>query len=183
MSQTKALVIIVEGVEEVEATAPIDILRRAGVNVTVASASEERLIEGRNGIRLQADVMLEDAGQQSYDLLVVPGGPGHKKLLENERVIEMLAAQKARGGFIGSICAGPVVLKKAGILEGRQFTSFPGTAEELPERNADSPVVVDGPLVTSQGAGTAILFALALVEVLKGKDKRQEIAASICHPD
>ena len=182
MSQTKALVIIVEKVEELEATAPIDILRRAGVEVTVASASGQCLVKGRNGIRLQADTLLENAGQQSYDLLVVPGGPGHKELLGNESVLEMLAAQKAKGGFIGSICAGPVVLKKAGILEGRKFTSFPATSEELPGREADLPVVVDGPLVTSQGAGTVILFALSLVEVLLGADKRQEIAASICHP-
>jgi 4-methyl-5(b-hydroxyethyl)-thiazole monophosphate biosynthesis len=177
-----ALVIIVDGVEELEATAPIDLLRRAGVGVTVASAGESKTVSGRNGIQLGADVLLHELAADVYDLVVVPGGPGHVTLLENADLLGRLSAQNARNGWIGSICAGPLVLKKAGVLDGRRFTSFPGTSAQLPDRDPVSPVVVDGNLVTSQGAGTAILFGLALVQALCGEAVRREIAESICLP-
>lgn len=182
MSNLKALVIVVDDIEELEATAPIDLMRRAGIDVTVASASDSKKITGRNGIHLEADTLLEAALQSSYDLVVIPGGPGHASLLENTAVLNLLVGQKAEDKFIGAICAGPKVLKKAGVLEGKKFTSFPATADYLPDRDPESPVVVDGKLITSQGAGTAILFALSLVEALCGKAKRAEIADSVCHP-
>jgi 4-methyl-5(b-hydroxyethyl)-thiazole monophosphate biosynthesis len=181
MSST--LVIIMDGVEELEATAPIDLLRRAEVEVTVATAGNSLQVVGRNGIHIEGDRLLSEVAGNSFDLIVIPGGPGHATLLENSDVLKRLAEQHARAGLIGSICAGPVVLKKAGVLDGRRYTSFPGTSDLLPDRDPASPVVVDGHLITSQGAGTAILFALALVEALCGKAKRQEVAASICHPD
>jgi 4-methyl-5(b-hydroxyethyl)-thiazole monophosphate biosynthesis len=179
---SNALVIIMDGVEELEAMAPVDLLRRAGADVTVASTSPSVAITGRNGIRLTADTLLPDTNEP-FDLIIVPGGPGHKELLENKELLDRLVAQNKAGRLIGSICAGPLVLKKAGLLEGKLFTAFPGTAELLPERDPDSAVVVDGNLITSQGAGTAIAFALALVEGLLGADKRREIAASICAID
>lgn len=180
--ESKALVVIVDGVEELEATAPTDLLRRAGVHVTVASASASKLVAGRNNLCLGADVTLGECLGQPWDLVVIPGGPGHEALLDKKEVFALLSAQKAKDGWIGSICAGPLVLQKAGLLEGKRFTSFPATADVLPERVPDEPVVVDGRLVTSQGAGTAILFGLSLVEALCGPEKRREIAASICHP-
>lgn len=181
MSKAKALFIIVDGVEELEAVAPIDLLRRAGVEVTVAAASGSNLITGRNNIRLGADCLFEPSIDTGYDLVVVPGGPGHKTLRENAAVLEFLSKQQDAGRLIGSICAGPVVLKEAGVLEGKRYTSFPGTAEELPERESELPVVVDGNLITSQGAGTAFPFGLALVEALCGKEVRDQIARSTCY--
>lgn len=177
-----ALVIIVDGVEELEAIAPIDLLRRVEVEVTVASAGDSKTVTGRNGIQLGADCLLPELDGQDFDLVVVPGGPGHTTLLEHNGLLDRLRAQHVRNGWIASICAGPLVLKKAGVLHGRRYTSFPGTAALLPERDPVSPVVVDGRLITSQGAGTALLFGLALVEALCGQAARAEIAASICLP-
>lgn len=181
MSSSTALVIINDGVEELEALAPVDLLRRAGVTVTVASPSDSLDVTGRNGIHLRADARFNPE-MEVPDLLVIPGGPGHKELARNKGLLEFLRKQNEAGKLIGSICAGPVVLKEAGLLNGRRFTSFPATAEELPDRLPDGPVVIDGNLITSWGAGSAIVFALALVESLCGPEKRREIAASICFP-
>ncbi|MFO7725947.1 MAG: DJ-1/PfpI family protein [Oceanipulchritudo sp.] len=182
MSSKTALVIINDGVEELEALTPVDLLRRAGVAVTVASASGSLNVTGRNGIHLRADARFA-AEMELPDLLVIPGGPGHADLARDEDLLSFLRKQNDAGKLIGSICAGPVVLKKAGVLAGRRFTSFPATAEELPERLSNDPVVMDGTLITSMGAGTAYLFALALVEELCGPEKRSETAASTCFPD
>ena len=183
MTQPTALVLLFDGVEELEAIAPIDCLRRAGVLVTTASTGQTRELTGRNGIRLVADCLLTECRGTSHDLLVLPGGPGHTDLVRREDILELLRQQAIAGRWLASICAGPVVLQAAGLLEGKRFTSFPGTVDQLPERDMDSPVVRDGHLITSQGAGTAIEFALALVGALCGSAKRDEIAASICHRD
>lgn len=180
MSHKKALVIIMDSVEEVEAIAPIDILRRSDIEVVVAAAGSRKLVTGRNQIRIEADVLLTGLDRSEFDVIIVPGGPGHADLLENEPVLERLRSQHQGGGLLASICAGPVVLKKAGVLGGRRFTSFPATADKLPDRDPDAAVVVDGNLITSQAAGTAIPFALALVEALLGKEKSRDIARSIC---
>jgi len=181
MNTPQALVLIVEGVEELEAVAPIDCLRRAGVEVRVASASPARKVTGRNGIVLEADCALEDCLEAAHDLVVVPGGPGHKTLAEDPRVLDLLRRHAGQSGRIGSICAGPVVLDRAGLLQGRTFTSFPGTAQQLPERDPSRKVIREGNLVTAQGAGCAVEFALELVDLLCGPEKRKEIAGAICH--
>ncbi len=183
MSRKEALVIIVDGVEELEAVAPIDILRRAEVEVTVAAVGPARRITGRDQIRIEADVMLEEVAGRDFDLVVVPGGPGHSTLLDSQAVLEILQAQQRRGGLVGSICAGPLVLQKAGLLTEKRYTSFPATADQLPERDPDKPVVVDGTLITSQAAGTAIAFALALVQALLGPEKARAVSESICYRD
>jgi 4-methyl-5(b-hydroxyethyl)-thiazole monophosphate biosynthesis len=180
MSQKTALVIVVDGVEELEAIAPIDLLRRAEVDVTVAATGPGTRITGRDQIRIEADMLLADVAGKAFDLVVIPGGPGHTSLLENQDVIDRLQAQQRRGGLVGSICAGPLVLKKAGLLEGKRYTSFPGTADQLPDRDPSASVVIDGNLITSQGAGTAIQFALALVGGLSGQEKARAVAESIC---
>lgn len=180
MKASSALVIIFDGVEELEAVAPIDCLRRAGIQVTVASASGSLTTRGRNQITLVADASLDEAILAEYDLVFIPGGPGHAALVEDSRVKSLLLKQNKAGGLIASICAGPVVLKEAGLLEGKAFTSFPGTAGELPDRIPDRSVVRDGNIITSQGAGTALPFALELVEALCGEATRRAISESIC---
>jgi 4-methyl-5(b-hydroxyethyl)-thiazole monophosphate biosynthesis len=180
MKSSSALVIIFDGVEELEAVAPIDCLRRAGIHVTVASASESLSTKGRNEITLTADSSLDEAILVEYDLVVIPGGPGHTALVHDPRIEELLVRQNEAGRLVASICAGPVVLKEAGLLEGKAFTSFPGTAGELPDRLPDQSVVRDGNIITSQGAGTALPFALELVEALCGETTRRAISESIC---
>lgn len=180
MKSSSALVIIFDGVEELEAVAPIDCLRRAGIEVTVASASDSLATKGRNDINLTADAALDEAILVDYDLVLIPGGPGHTALVKDPRVKRLLLRQNEAGRLIASICAGPVVLKEAGLLEGKAFTSYPGTAGELPDRIPDQSVVRDGNIITSQGAGTALPFALELVEALCGETIRREISESIC---
>jgi 4-methyl-5(b-hydroxyethyl)-thiazole monophosphate biosynthesis len=180
MTAPSAIVLLFDGVEEMEAVAPIDLLRRADVAVTTAATGASASVIGRNNIRLVADCLLKDCEEQSFDLVVLPGGPGHQALLENTEVLNLLKRQASSDKLLASICAGPVVLDKAGLLAGKSFTSFPGTQEQLPLRDPVNKVVKDGKLITSQGAGTAREFALTLVEALCGSEKSVEITNSIC---
>ena len=181
MHTPNALVILADGIEELEAVAPIDCLRRAGVEVTVASAEESLTVTGRNLIKITADAFL-DSCTSTYSLVVVPGGPSHASMATDPRILELLRRQNQSGRLIGSICAGPVVLQRAGILTGKTFTSFPGTQDILPNRDPDQAVVRDGNLITSQGAGTATAFALALVDAICGESVARSIGQSICYP-
>lgn len=180
MNPPTAHVIVSNGIEELETIAPVDCLRRAGVDVTIASAEADLTVTGRNGIRIVADTML-DSLPDECDLLLIPGGPSHAAMAEDERILERLRKQDASGRWIGSICAGPVVLQRAGVLEGRAFTSFPGTRDILPSRDPSRKVVRDGNMITSQGAGTATGFAIALVEALCGRESAESVASSICY--
>jgi 4-methyl-5(b-hydroxyethyl)-thiazole monophosphate biosynthesis len=175
----KVLVILFDGVEEIEAVTPIDLLRRAGAEVTTASTGDGIHVTGRSGIVLHADAPLNSVGERTFDLLVLPGGPGVKALRADARVRDLVRAQDAAGRWIGAICAAPVVLADAGLLAGRRFTAHTSVAEELPGRLGDERTVVDGRLVTSRGAGTALDFGLVLVERLFSEEKAAEIARSI----
>jgi len=179
MSKT-ALVILHEGFEEMEAIAPIDILRRGEISVTVASLPKEPLVTGRNQISVQADVNLDQALTREYDVIVLPGGPGvNQSLRHDDRVRQALLQQVSIGGCVAAICAAPLAVLDAGLLDGKQFTSHPSTVKELPARNAHKPVVVDDWLITSQGAGTATAFALEILAKLSGEEVAREVAASI----
>lgn len=175
-----ALVFLAPGFEEMEATAPVDILRRAGVTVTVATIQAELATTGRNSITWVADTRLAEVADQTFDLLIVPGGPGHAALRREATVRAMLQAQATRGGLIGAICAAPLVLLDAGLLAGKAYTAHPSAAGELTAIQADQPVVVDGQIITSRGAGTAARFGLALAAALVSPAKADEIAGSIC---
>ncbi|MFH1498405.1 MAG: DJ-1 family glyoxalase III [Verrucomicrobiota bacterium] len=175
--------ILPEGFEELEAVAPIDLLRRAGAGVTIAALDDAPAVKGRNGMTLVADTTLaalEAAGGPSPDLLLLPGGPGVKSLRESELVRTWVARQAEGGRWLAAICAAPTVLHDAGLLAGRRFTAHFSVAGELPELLAEERVVVDGRLITSRGAGTAVEFGLALVVALCGRVTADEINRSIC---
>ncbi len=175
------LVILPEGFEEIEAVTPIDLLRRAGVEVTVAALGETIHVTGRNQITVHADTPLGAlAPDRAFDLLLLPGGPGVKHLRADARVRRLVLAQAAGPGWLAAICAAPTVLHDAGLLTGRRYTAHTSVAGELTALLADEAVVVDGRLVTSRGAGTAFAFGLKLVELLTGPAKAREIAASVC---
>lgn len=173
------LVILAEAFEELEAVAPIDLLRRAGVNVTLASLTETTVVTGRCQIGLRPEVHLGALAPQAFDLLLVPGGPGVRHLRADPRVRDLLQLQHARNGFVAAICAAPTVLADAGLLAGRQYTAHPSVASELPHALLDRAVVQDGNIITSRGAGTAIAFGLALVAVLAGEPTARRIATEI----
>ncbi|MDR0901659.1 MAG: DJ-1/PfpI family protein [Opitutaceae bacterium] len=175
------LVILPEGFEEIEAVTPIDILRRAGVKVTIAALSGGTLVAGRAGITVRADTTLAAAATGGvYDLLFLPGGPGVKFLRADPRVAALVKTQAAAGRWLAAICAAPLVLNDAGLLAGRRHTAHFSVAAELPALLAGERVVIDGKIITSRGAGTALDFALALVAQLVSPEKSRESHAAIC---
>jgi len=175
---TRVLVPLAEGFEEIEAVTVIDLLRRAGIAVSAASLGARR-VTGSHGITIEADVTLEEARAGDYDMIVLPGGmPGADHLKKDARVIDLLQEFAAQGRYTAAICAAPTVLAHAGLLSGRAATSFPGflNAHSAPGiRLRQEAVVVDGKVVTSRGAGTAMDFGLALVELLEGAERRAEV--------
>ena len=177
-----ALFIITEGFEELEAVAPLDILRRAEVDCTLAATEPTLLVTGRNQIRVQADVSLDTALRKSYDLVVIPGGPGVASLRKDDRVISLVRNQFHEGRLVAAICAGPLVLLDAGVLEGKRSTAHGSVLEQIPGATDEEPVVEDMQVITSRGAGTAVLFGLILAKRLVGVDKANAIASSI-HSD
>lgn len=177
------VVILPEGFEELEAVAPIDLLRRAGAEVTIAALGDEMLVAGRNGMTLQADttlLALDASSGPRPDLLFLPGGPGVKLLRASNEVTRWVRRQADTGGWLAAICAAPTVLHDAGLLAGRRYTAHFSVGEELTAILADERVVIDGKLITSRGAGTAIDFGLSLVECLCGPEVSAEVARSIC---
>jgi 4-methyl-5(b-hydroxyethyl)-thiazole monophosphate biosynthesis len=171
-----AMVLIANGSEEIEAVTAIDVLRRAEVAVTVAGL-DALDVRASRGVALRADVCLQDVADQSFDLVVLPGGKeGAERLRDDERVLALLRRQHDKGGLIGAICAAPMVLVAAGLLEGRRATSYPGFLQSGDAQLSEEAVVVDGNIITSRGPATAMAFALELVERLCGAAQRRQNA-------
>jgi 4-methyl-5(b-hydroxyethyl)-thiazole monophosphate biosynthesis len=174
----RVLCLLVTGFEEIETVAP-DLLRRAGAEVALASVSGDTLVTGRCGMTLHADVTLAEVASESFDLLLIPGGPGVKALRADGRPAILAKAFVDAGRPVAAICAAPTVLSDAGLLAGRRFTAHYSVHGELPQALGTERVVEDGLLITSRGAGTAVEFGLALVRRLFGEAKAQEIAHAI----
>ena len=179
---SKAYVFLADGFEEIEALAVVDILRRAGVDLTTVSIGASLLLEGRSSIKVEADVLFEEASMEDADLLVLPGGmPGTRYLGEHEGLKALLLEADRRGTYIAAICAAPTVLGMHGLLNGRRATCYPGMEEGLTGAEAVTveEVVRDGHIITSRGAGTAIPFAIELIRILKGDADADSVAKGI----
>jgi len=178
----RVVVPLAEGFEEIEAVAIVDVLRRAGVGVTVAGVGGD-VVTGSHGIRVECDAHIGSVDPDETDAIVLPGGmPGARNLGENEAVLRLLRTMARDGKLIGAICAAPTVLNAAGILEGRQATSHPAHENEMDRcQYKRKRVVVDGNLITSRGAGTAIEFAAELVAKLVGAEIAEDILTRIVH--
>ena len=174
----RVLCLLSDGFEEVEFVTPVDILRRAGVEV-VSAGMKERMATGRNGIRIEADVMIDDVDPLSFDLLFLPGGPGVGALREDGRAAGIARDFHDAGKLVAAICAAPLILKDAGLLEGRSFTAFHSVRDELGDGVVEARVVEDGNLITSRGAGTALEFALALAAALAGSATAVRVSEEI----
>lgn len=174
------LAILAEGFEEIEATAPIDLLRRAGAEVTVAALADGIHVTGRTGLTVHADTPFAAVEQKTCDCLFLPGGPGVKHLRADPRVRAAVLRHQQANRWIAAICAAPTVLNDAGLLAGRRYTAHPSVAGELTAILADQRVVVDGRILTSRGAGTALDFGLLLIEKLFSPAKSAEVAKSVC---
>jgi 4-methyl-5(b-hydroxyethyl)-thiazole monophosphate biosynthesis len=176
---TRALVILHSGFEEIEAVTPIDLLTRAGVKVVQAALSERLEVTGKNGIVLQASHHLDDVVSEPFDAVILPGGPGIQKIRKHPIICKLFKQQKAANRIIGCICAAPLLLLDAGLIANLRYTCYPSVRDELPEALEDR-VVQDGTIITSRGAGTATEFGLQIVRALTDKTTANKIAASIC---
>jgi len=176
------LVPLAQGCEELEAITVVDLLRRAGITVVTAGLDDQPVRASR-GVVLIPDVTLNEVIGQEFDMIVLPGGePGATNLGKDERVTVLLQKMAQAGKYTAAICAAPRVLAQGGLLEGRRATSYPGVLE--PDSVAglhlvNEAVVVDDRVITSRGPGTAMDFALQLIEVLAGKQKREQVETGL----
>jgi protein deglycase len=175
----KVLFVLFPGFEELEAVAPIDLLRRAGADVTLASLSGDTFVAGRSGIAVQTNATLDTIDAGAYDLLVIPGGPGTKHARADGRLASLARTFADSNRPVAAICAGPTILADAGLLAGKRFTAHFSTDGELKNAISDETVVEDGNVITSRGAGTAVAFGLALVRRLFGQAACDDVARAI----
>ena len=176
----KVYAFVADGMEEVECLAVCDCLRRAKVDVKLVSIMGRKMVTGSHGFKIEADCLFEEI-EDDADVLFLPGGlVGTNNLKAHKGLAEMLKAHAAAGKRLAAICAAPTILKSLGLLEGRRATCYPGVEDEMENVIlTETAVVVDDNIITSQGVGTAIDFALKLIEVLDGEEKAKEIAESI----
>jgi 4-methyl-5(b-hydroxyethyl)-thiazole monophosphate biosynthesis len=177
---TRALVPLADGAEEMEAVIIIDTLRRAGWHVACVGIRKGPVVASR-GVRLVPDAVWSEVDPDSFDVLVLPGGGGGtEQLLGHSGLLDALRRFHDRGSITAAVCAGPLVLQGAGLLDGRRATCHPGVAGRLTvTERLDEPVVVDGTVVTSQGPGTSFLFALTLIAMVDGKEEARKIASAM----
>jgi len=178
---TRVLVPLADGTEEMEVVIIVDVLRRAGCDVVLASPGGGAATCSR-GVVISPDAVLEEQQADDFDAMVIPGGgPGTERLASFPHMLQLARAFDVAGKVLGAVCAGPRVLQAAGVLDGRAFTCHPGVAAALPAR-LEQRVVVDGHLYTSQGPGTCLEFALALVEALQGPEIVKTVATPLILP-
>ena len=174
-------VLLADGFEEIEALTPVDILRRAGLDVkTVAIGS--KIAVGSHGIPVVCDITSDEVKLGEVSAVIFPGGmPGSLNLDASDFSSKIIDAVNKKGGIIAAICAAPLVLGRRGLLDGKRATCYPGFENELIGAKAcGAPVLVDGNIVTARGMGVALEFALTLVKLICGEDEATRISASIC---
>ncbi len=181
----RVLVPLAEGCEELEAVTIIDLLRRAGIEVVTAGL-QPGIVKASRGTQLVPDEALDTVLRDDFDMIVLPGGmPGAQHLMEDPRIIALLKKMAEQGKYTAAICAAPMALAEAGLLAGKRATSYPGFLDKIEVPGMaylKDAVVTDGKILTSRGPGTAMDFALALIEALAGKAKRDEVEAGLVRP-
>ena len=172
----RVAVILADGFEEVEAIAIIDVLRRAEITTVIAGLHDGPMISAHQ-VKVVPDTVIDTVKADDFEMIVLPGGqPGSDNLNADLRVQKLIKEFSVKGKLIGAICAAPYVLANAGVLAGKHATSYPSYKNKLGGAvYEETPVVTDGNILTSRGAGTALLFGLAIVEQLAGKEKAQKI--------
>jgi 4-methyl-5(b-hydroxyethyl)-thiazole monophosphate biosynthesis len=176
------LVPLAQGVEELEAVTIIDLLRRANIEVVTAGL-DAAPVKGSRGTVLLPDTTLDSAIEHEYDMLVLPGGqPGATHLEQDARIVTLVRKMAQDKRFTAAICAAPKVLARAGVLDGKRATAFPGSLDpaQWPRVQVENrAVVTDGKVITSRGPGTAMDFALELIGLLAGREKRDQVEAGL----
>jgi len=173
---SRALVPLAQGCEELEAITITDLLVRAGVDVTTAGL-DDQIVTASRGTRIIPDTHITAIKNESFDLIVLPGGlPGANHLRDDPVLQSLLKRHATDNKLIGAICAAPRALAAAGLLEGKRVTCYPGALDEYPQLDVRTTAIeIDGQIITSRGPGTAIDFALMLIELLEGKKNRDKI--------
>lgn len=182
--EKKVLVPVAQGTEEMEAITIIDVLRRAGAEVIVASV-DELTVKASQGTEFKAERLIQDCMDDQFDLIVLPGGiPGAMNLRDSEALAQLLKRQAEQNRLYGAICASPaVVLHHLGLVTPGKVTCHPGFVDRIDDGNVlESKVVVDGNCVTSRGAGTACDFALTLVALLYSEDRKKQVMQGLALP-
>lgn len=177
----KVFIFLADGFEEIEAIAPIDILRRAELDVITVSISDSKTVTGAHGIKVEADQLFTETTFGENDYYVLPGGyDGMLNLSAHHGVNELLKKQHSEGKKLAAICASPSVLGKLGILEGKEAICYPGFEGKLTGAViSKKSVVEDGNVITGKGPGVAVQFALKIVESLKGKETASQVSDSL----
>jgi 4-methyl-5(b-hydroxyethyl)-thiazole monophosphate biosynthesis len=172
------MVPLADGFEDIEALTVIDLFRRVGINVDTVGVIGT-VITSKSNVRVMVDRKISDVRPDDYDAIVLPGGSqGVQNLGRSSKLVEILKDFNEKDKLIAAICAAPSILAKIGLLDNRKATIFPGMERELPRPRAEK-VVVDGNIITSQSAGTAMEFAIVLVEKLVGRPKAAELRKNI----
>lgn len=174
----KILVIISNGFEEVEALASVGILRRAHLDVDIASISGNN-VTGKYNVTIEVNKKISDLSLKDYDLLLIPGGPQFIEFLTTKAVTDTIRFFHDKNKYIAAICAGPTILGKMGLLRDKKYTCFTSMNEEFMGTYIDQPVVVDDKLITGRSAAATIDFAFCIVEILLGKDYADKVKESI----
>ena len=179
----KTAMLFAEGFEETEALTVVDLLRRAEIGCDMIAVGDTETVTGSHGINVRMLGVLRSVDLDGYDALLLPGGePGTRNLAADGRVLDALRRFHAAGKLTAAICAAPTVLAEAGLLNGRRAVCYPGLENRLTgSLGGDGPVEVDGTVITSRGVGTAIPFALAIVEYYLGAEKARELARVIVY--
>ncbi len=172
-------VLMVDGFEEIEAIEPIDIMRRAGLNVLTVGVNGE-MVNGAHNITIKTDILIDDINKEDMELLMLPGGAGHTKLDKDERVHSLIDYANKEGIYIAAICASPSIIGKKGLLKGKKATCFPGFEEYLIGAEVVScSVVTDGKIITGRGAGAAADFGFEIVRLLKNKEESDSLKGTM----
>ncbi len=185
LKKPRVLCLLAPGFEEIEAVTPIDLLRRAGIDVTVAAMEDAALVTGRNGITLKVDATLDAVltiyGEELplFDLLLLPGGPAVEQLRKEGVATRLARMFSLSGRPVAAICAAPLILADAGLLQGRRFTAHASVHNALPGVDTEERVIEEGGVITSRGAGTSVDFGLAIIRHLVGEETAQKIADDI----
>lgn len=181
----KILELLADGNETIELLTVVDYLRRADIKIDMVSTIGSKNLVTSHGVKYEADYLLEEINPDDYDGVYIPGGTrGAESLRDNEKVIEIIKDFKKEEKLIAAICAGPIVLDRAGVLHDKKVTSFPTIKEELQDIGEyidDDIVVTDGNITTSRGAAVTNYLALRLIEIIKGKEAKNKVKYGTQH--
>ena len=179
------IVFSADGFEEVEALTVVDYLRRVKqITVHMVAIGDSFQVSGSHHIEVKADKQIADLSQlDAYEAVIIPGGmPGAANLRDDQRVVKIVREMNAAGKLVAAICAGPIVLEKAKIIDGKKVTSYPGFEKDLPNSiYQEDAVVRDGNIITSRGPGKAVDFALEIVKVLAGEKEAETLRKNILY--